>query len=137
MGSLFFLFAEVLTMKITSSASQSVLPVNDALAPAGMQPESGDVAFFSSALGQPEAVTASLSADGTGNLFNQLSSAFNNLESDKKSMDSALRKASRSTDPLVLNQVDSQLSNYYLESMMNAKIVSKTVQGLEKLTNMQ
>lgn len=124
-------------MKITSSASQHVLPVNDALAPAGMQPESGDVAFFSSALGQPEAVTASLSTDGTNNLFNQLSSAFNNLESDKKSMDSALRKAYRSTDPLVLNQVDSQLSNYYLESMMNAKIVAKTVQGLEKLTNMQ
>lgn len=124
-------------MKIPTSAPQSVLPVNDALAPAGMQPGSSDVTFFASALEQPQAATASSGTLDTGHLFKQLSTAFNNLENDRKSMDNSLRKASRSTDPLVLNQVNSQLADYYLESMMNAKIVSKTVQGLEKLTNLQ
>jgi len=70
-------------------------------------------------------------------MFEKASGMFKQMEGDQKQMNNVLRKAARSTDPLVLNQVDDQLSNYYLESMMNAKIVSKSISGLDKLTNLQ
>lgn len=99
---------------------------------------SSDIAWFSAELEKPEGVQGGITpGQSTGSLFNQLSSTFNQLESDRNNMGNVLRKASRSTDPLVLTKVDGQLSDYYLENTLNAKIVSKTVQGLEKLTNLQ
>jgi len=97
-----------------------------------------DAALFSSELESTEAVPA---VHGVNNkpeaLFDKTSTLFQQMDADKKHLNKVLRKASHSTDPLVLNQVDSTLSNYYLQSLMNAKVVSKSVQGLEKLTNLQ
>ncbi|QKJ86325.1 hypothetical protein PMPD1_1366 [Paramixta manurensis] len=128
-------------MKINDPTAGNALPVHEALSSSSpSSANSGDAAWFSAALEQPDAPQQqpfTLSGHKPDSLFNQASSVFNHLDDDKKSMNSALRKASRSTDPLVLNKIDGELSNYYLESSMNAKIVSKTVQGLEKLTNLQ
>lgn len=97
-----------------------------------------DAAFFSAALEQPEALSAMGGIGGKpAAMFEKASGMFKQMEGDQKQMNNVLRKAARSTDPLVLNQVDDQLSNYYLESMMNAKIVSKSISGLDKLTNLQ
>lgn len=121
-------------MKISDLATQNISPTT-ATQPAGEQSASPeDIAWFSAALEQPEASAAGHRPDA---LINKASSMFNQLEEDKKGVNAALRHASRSTDPLVLTKVEGQLSNYYLESSLNAKIVSKSVQGLEKLTNLQ
>ena len=116
----------------SSSATQSAIPSGSNVA------NQSDTAFFSAALEQPDAASA---MGGTGEkpaaMFEKVSGMFKQMEGDQQQMNNVLRKAARSTDPLVLNQVDDQLSNYYLESMMNAKIVSKSISGLEKLTNLQ
>lgn len=51
--------------------------------------------------------------------------------------DRALAKASRSIDAKSVMDANRTLSSYYLESLLNAKLVGKGVQSLEKLTNMQ
>jgi len=97
-----------------------------------------DVNFFSATMDQTNIHHAPhASGQDANNLFSNISSMFNDFNEDKKDMNMALRKASRSIDPLTLTKVDGKLSNYYLENSLNAKIVSKTVQGLEKLTNLQ
>ena len=98
----------------------------------------GDAALFSSELGATENPSALHGVSGKPEaLFDKTSTLFKQMDEDKKHLNKVLRKASHSTDPLVLNQVDSTLSNYYLQSLLNAKVVSKSVQGLEKLTNLQ
>ena len=116
----------------SNPATQSSIPFGNNVA------NQSDAAFFSAALEQPEAVSAMGGIGGKpAAMFEKASGMFKQMEGDQKQMNNVLRKAARSTDPLVLNQVDDQLSNYYLESMMNAKIVSKSISGLDKLTNLQ
>lgn len=113
-------------------------PAQSALPSGGSMANQSDAAFFSAALEQPEAVSAMGGIGGKpAAMFEKASGMFKQMEGDQKQMNNVLRKAARSTDPLVLNQVDDQLSNYYLESMMSAKIVSKSISGLDKLTNLQ
>lgn len=125
-------------MKINSPSSYTMSAQLDTQ-PIGRQAVSpDDVNFFSATMDQTDLHHAPhASGQGVNNLFSNISSMFNNFNEDKKDMNMALRKASRSIDPLTLTKVDGKLSNYYLESSLNAKIVSKTVQGLEKLTNLQ
>ncbi|WP_213716021.1 EscI/YscI/HrpB family type III secretion system inner rod protein [Cedecea lapagei] len=116
----------------SSPATQPSIPFGNSVA------NQSDAAFFSAALQQPEAASAMGGVGGKpAAMFEKASGMFKQMEGDQKQMNNVLRKAARSTDPLVLNQVDDQLSNYYLESMMNAKIVSKSISGLDKLTNLQ
>jgi hypothetical protein len=116
----------------SNPATQSSIPFGNNVA------NQSDAAFFSAALEQPEAVSVMGGIGGKpAAMFEKASGMFKQMEGDQKQMNNVLRKAARSTDPLVLNQVDDQLSNYYLESMMNAKIVSKSISGLDKLTNLQ
>jgi len=70
-------------------------------------------------------------------LFQKASDLFNQIDTEKSNMNAMLNKAARSTDPLAMNKVEGQLSSYYLENMLNTKIVSKAVQSLDKLTNLQ
>lgn len=125
-------------MKINSPSSYTMSAQLDTQ-PIGRQAVSpDDVNFFSATMDQTDLHHAPhASGQGVNILFSNISSMFNNFNEDKKDMNMALRKASRSIDPLTLTKVDGKLSNYYLESSLNAKIVSKTVQGLEKLTNLQ
>ncbi|EPF18577.1 Uncharacterised protein [Cedecea davisae] len=120
------------------SLSSGAVPQSSPTSSVNGAANQSDAAFFSAALEQPEAVSAMGGIGGKpAPMFEKASGMFRQMDSDQKQMNNVLRKAARSTDPLVLNQVDDQLSNYYLESMMNAKIVSKSVSGLDKLTNLQ
>lgn len=125
-------------MKISDLAASSAQPITEIPSATHSRPSSDDIAWFSAALEQPESsAVPTAHQPGQNALFSKASSMFNQLDEDKKNVDKVLHNASRSTDPLVLTKVDGQLSNYYLESALNAKIVSKSVQGLEKLTNLQ
>ncbi|AZC83989.1 EscI/YscI/HrpB family type III secretion system inner rod protein [Pseudomonas chlororaphis] len=48
-----------------------------------------------------------------------------------------LQRAARSVDPLQALQANRSLSSFYLESLLSAKLVSKAVQSVEKLTTLQ
>lgn len=92
-----------------------------------------DASFFASEIGQ------SSDADGndTNGLLNHVSGMFKQINMDSRHISNELTKAAGSTDPMALNKVGGDLSKYDLENLMNAKIVSKSVQGLDKLTNLQ
>lgn len=48
-----------------------------------------------------------------------------------------LQRAARSVDPQQVLQANRSLSSFYLESLLGAKLVSKAVQSVEKLTSLQ
>ena len=48
----------------------------------------------------------------------------------------ALQKASTSTDPLDMLKSTRALSALHLETVLSAKMISKTSQAIEKLTNL-
>ncbi|RWR00996.1 hypothetical protein ED28_16230 [[Pantoea] beijingensis] len=94
---------------------------------------SADAHFFASEIGQSSDADSHVS----GGLLNHVSDMFKQLDVDSRHISSVLTKAAGTTDPMVLNKVGGELSKYDLENLMNAKIISKSVQGLDKLTNMQ
>jgi|GEM_PF-1362520 len=126
-------------MKIPDRVSALSSAPTDALSHHDASVSQSDASLFTSELEQPDntpGITSSQVAKPEA-MFDKTSTMFKHMDEDKKHLDNVLRKASHSTDPLVLNKVDGTLSNYYLQSLLNAKIVSKSVQGLEKLTNLQ
>jgi len=93
-------------------------------------PTTSDANFFSQSLDQD---TQNVQNDG---LVHQASGMFNQINKEKNHIDTSLRRAEKTTDPIAMNKAESQLSNYYLENMMNTKIVSKAVQSLDKITSL-
>lgn len=125
-------------MRIGEVTASRIDPVSEASPLASSSARPDDIAFFYDALEQSDNPSSKpTSSHHPDLLFNKAFSMFDQLDKDSKGVDKVLRNASRSTDPLVLTQIDDKLSQYYLESSLNAKLVSKTVQGLEKLTNLQ
>lgn len=48
-----------------------------------------------------------------------------------------LSVASKSSSPEDFSRANAVLSNYYIESLMNAKVIAKGVQALDKINNLQ
>ncbi|OWS72913.1 type III secretion system protein [Pantoea sp. VS1] len=93
-----------------------------------------DASWFSAALQVPEK-----KADTQDNQswINKLTSLTEAASGQSNQADRALAKASRSLDSRTVMDANRTLSSYYLESLLNAKLVGKGVQSLEKLTNLQ
>lgn len=93
-----------------------------------------DASWFSAALQVPEK-----KADTQDNQswINKLTSLTEAASGQSNQADRALAKASRSLDSRTVMDATRTLSSYYLESLLNAKLVGKGVQSLEKLTNLQ
>lgn len=103
----------------------------------GLQPDQQDVQWFAAEM-QPQAFEHSPDKGSvTGNLMEQLAASFGRIDKKSDKVAKVLSETANSTNPIDLTRVSSTLSSYYLESLMNAKVISKTVQGLEKLTNLQ
>ncbi|NIG12954.1 type III secretion system protein [Pantoea sp. Al-1710] len=118
-------------MKITQDPSSLFADQNDiSLTPS--QPTMSDASLFANSLDNEPADVAS-----NGGILHKASEMFDQVNNEKNQLDTTLRRATQSTDPLAMNKAEGQLSNYYLESMMNTKIVSKAVQSLDKITNLQ
>lgn len=93
-----------------------------------------DASWFSAALQTP-AKTAD--ASDNQSWINTLTHLSETASGQSKQADRALAKASRSLDSRSVMEANRTLSSYYLESLLNAKLVGKGVQSLEKLTNLQ
>nr|WP_024966771.1 EscI/YscI/HrpB family type III secretion system inner rod protein [Pantoea sp. IMH] len=98
------------------------------------QPDKADAQWFSAALNAPE---GSAPAGGTPDIISSLTGAISRNQQAQQSAFRNLEVASRSTSSLDFSAANAALSDYYVESLMNAKIVAKGVQSLDKLTNLQ
>ncbi|MCX8957610.1 EscI/YscI/HrpB family type III secretion system inner rod protein [Erwinia psidii] len=93
-----------------------------------------DASWFSAALQAPG---KSAETPDNQSWINKLTSLSETASGQSNNADRALAKASRSLDSRSIMDANRTLSSYYLESLLNAKLVGKGVQSLEKLTNLQ
>lgn len=100
------------------------------------QPAQSDVDFFSAQLKEPQVEKVSAPANVT-NFLDGFANAMNKNEQTRKETYQDLQDASRSSNLLEFSKANAALSNYYIENLMNAKIVAKGVQSIDKLTNLQ
>jgi len=119
-------------MKITDTPSSLFAGDSDLSATPSHQPSITDANLFSNSVADEPA-----DAIPQGGILNHATQMFDQVNDQKNRIDNSLRRASKSTDPTVMNKVEGQLSDYYLENMMNTKIVSKAVQSVDKITNLQ
>ena len=96
--------------------------------------DKADAQWFSAALNAPEPASE---AGGTPDLISSLTGAISRNQQAQQSAFRDLEVASRSTSSLDFSAANAALSDYYVQSLMNAKIIAKGVQSLDKLTNLQ
>ncbi|WJV60706.1 EscI/YscI/HrpB family type III secretion system inner rod protein [Pectobacteriaceae bacterium C52] len=97
-------------------------------------PASADVNWFSAALNPISNVMPS--ADDKS-WVNTLVEKSNNLDNLLEHAERQVGKSVSTNNPKDVMDATRTLSSFYLESLMNAKVVAKSVQSLEKLTNLQ
>jgi len=119
-------------MKITDHASSLFAGDNDLSFTAPHSPTLSDASMFSNEVADHPADVAP-----NGGILSHATQMLDQVNDQKNHIDTSFRRAAKSTDPLEMNKVEGQLSNYYLQNMMNTKIVSKAVQSLDKITNLQ
>ncbi|WP_275556489.1 EscI/YscI/HrpB family type III secretion system inner rod protein [Mixta sp. Marseille-Q2659] len=112
-----------LTTSVTLEPDEASPTVNEA-----------DAQWFSAAMNAPEGST---STGSTPNIISSLTDAISRNQQTQQSAFRDLQVASRSTNSLDFSAANAALSDYYVQSLMNAKIISKGVQSLDKLTNLQ
>lgn len=96
-------------------------------------PAGSDVSWFSAAMQEGGGRTPmALGAAG-----HPLGDLFQSLQGNSDKVARGLKKASASVDPMNIRKASKSLSEFYLESLLSAKLVGKAAQGLEKLTNLQ
>jgi type III secretion system YscI/HrpB-like protein len=96
-------------------------------------PAESDVSWFSAAM-QQGAGQAPMALGAAGHPLGDL---FQSLQGNSDKVGRGLKKASASADPMNIRKASKSLSEFYLESLLSAKLVGKAAQGLEKLTNLQ
>ncbi|QTF08186.1 type III secretion protein [Brenneria izadpanahii] len=115
--------------------------VNEA-APMNFTAEAGDsaidrqdIAWFSAALEQPSASSAP--ANGNSVWMNALAEKSQGINAGFKDAEREVSRSMRSNNPKDVLDATRTLSSFYLESLFSAKLVAKSVQSVEKLTNLQ
>lgn len=93
-----------------------------------------DAQWFSAALNAPQGAT---DAGGAPDIISSLTGAISRNQQAQQSAFRDLEVASRSSSSLDFSAANAALSDYYVQSLMNAKIIAKGVQSLDKLTNLQ
>ncbi|ACZ76754.1 MULTISPECIES: EscI/YscI/HrpB family type III secretion system inner rod protein [Dickeya] len=97
-------------------------------------PAQADVNWFSSAI-EP-AAPATPTADNKAWL-GALAEKSDKLENLLQKAERQVGKSITGNNPKDVMDATRTLSSFYLESLLNAKVVAKSVQSLEKLTNLQ
>ncbi|MCU7369225.1 EscI/YscI/HrpB family type III secretion system inner rod protein [Pantoea stewartii] len=77
------------------------------------------------------------SGEAQENLLSGLGGAIRDNQHAQQQAFRNLEVASRSSNPEDFSQANAALSDYYIQSLMNAKIIAKGTQTLDKLTNLQ
>ncbi|AUX92214.1 EscI/YscI/HrpB family type III secretion system inner rod protein [Mixta gaviniae] len=96
-----------------------------------------DAQWFSAALNAPEASASAARSGEAPDLIGSLTGAIARNQQAQQGAFRDLETASRSTSSLDFSAANAALSDYYVQSLMNAKIIAKGVQSLDKLTNLQ
>lgn len=131
-------------MKITDVEHQTA-PSDLSLTSTVSEPNKADVDYFAAQL-NPEGGSGGSTDLGeikvkptseVSPFLSDLARTFANNDHQRDVAFKDLKDASRSSDMLAMSRASNSISNYYIESLMNAKIVSKTTQSLDKLTNLQ
>nr|WP_246494819.1 EscI/YscI/HrpB family type III secretion system inner rod protein [Brenneria izadpanahii] len=94
-----------------------------------------DIAWFSAALEQPSASSAP--ANGNSVWMNALAEKSQGINAGFKDAEREVSRSMRSNNPKDVLDATRTLSSFYLESLFSAKLVAKSVQSVEKLTNLQ
>ncbi|ACT06748.1 type III secretion apparatus protein, YscI/HrpB family [Dickeya chrysanthemi Ech1591] len=98
-------------------------------------PAQADVTWFSAAM-EPAAPATPTTPDNKAWL-GALAEKSDNLENMLQKAERQVSKSINSNNPKDVMDATRTLSSFYLESLLNAKVVAKSVQSLEKLTNLQ
>ena len=102
-------------------------------------PESGnqdDIHWFAAQLNPANVAQPPADAMSPG-VLGGLAESISGSQRAQKDAFRDLRVASRSSNVEDFSKANAQLSNYYIESLLNAKIIAKGVQSLDKLNNLQ
>lgn len=98
-------------------------------------PAAEDVSWFSTAISPG----AAANEPGQGNAvwMEALAGRSGHLDGLRQKAERQVGKSLHSNNPKDVMDATRTLSSFYLESLLNAKVVAKSVQSLEKLTNLQ
>ncbi|ARJ41320.1 AraC family transcriptional regulator [Pantoea alhagi] len=121
-------------MKVNNTSPSLTTSVTLEADDASPEVNKSDAQWFSAALNAPESSTP---AGGAPDIISSLTGAISRNQQAQQSAFRDLEVASRSTSSLDFSAANAALSDYYVQSLMNAKIISKGVQSLDKLTNLQ
>lgn len=99
------------------------------------EPEQADVDFFNSAMQSHS--TPRMSGNLSESVNNPLNSQIESVNGLGDKVNHALKNAANSMSVVNMMKVNSTMSQYYLQSALTAKVISKSSQSLDKLTNMQ
>lgn len=93
-----------------------------------------DIHWFTAAVKTPTPATAHTTRDNiVAQPLNQRSALLQDLSNTAAR---ALQKTSSSADPLDMIKSTRAMSAFHLETVLSAKMISKTSQAIEKLTNL-
>lgn len=99
-------------------------------------PNQDDMHWFAAQL-QGGTTSEDASSDNSTDFLSGITGSISDNQRTQKSAFRDLSIASKSSNPMDFSKANSQLSDYYIETMMSTKIISKTVQAVDKLNNQQ
>lgn len=100
-----------------------------------LQPEAADINWFNALLKAPATSTSYPPAPET-HFAQPLTRRSALLQDLSNTAARALQKVSASTDPMDMLKSTRAMSAFHLETVLSAKMISKTSQAIEKLTNL-
>lgn len=120
-------------MEITDLPDLPLVSKNFASKPA-THTNTSDINWFTAALKKPTPATAHTPLDNRiAQPLNQRSALLQDLSNTAAR---ALQKVSRSTNPVDMLKSTRAMSAFHLETVLSAKMISKTSQAIEKLTSL-
>ncbi|MDX5626669.1 MULTISPECIES: EscI/YscI/HrpB family type III secretion system inner rod protein [unclassified Brenneria] len=118
-------------MKINQMNASTPISIE---AEAGSAFSQQDIAWFSASLTQPPSAPP---AGGNSAWLSALAEKSQGLNAEFKNAEREVTRAVRLSNPKDVLDSTRTLSSFYLESLFSAKLVAKSVQSVEKLTNLQ
>lgn len=120
-------------MKVSPTSSPLILPLSSGIPSHTSQ--TADINWFNALLRTP--ATATPYPPAPENHFAQPLAQRSALLKDLSNTAArALQKVSASTDPMDMLKSTRAMSAFHLETVLSAKMISKTSQAIEKLTNL-
>lgn len=121
-------------MKINTSPSAALKPSISFEAPSHT-PAIADINWFTASL-LPSATQTPYIATSDSLIAHPLKQRSALLQELSNTAARALQKVSTSTDPIDMLKSTRAISAFHLETLLSAKMISKTSQAIEKLTNL-